>query len=281
MPDIFTIISRWWKAMLIFTLIATIIAAIITFLQPKEYAATVTALPSSIVNTDKARIFNSNIQSLYSDLGSADDLDRIIGTANLDTIYMAVAKQKNLAQHYQLEKPSVIAAATSLKKNAKISKSEYGQLKIKVWDRDANMAAALATALFEQLQQIHQTLQGQSNALVLQKIREDYSALQQQYTSLSDSLKRTSGAIADVLNVRKTAQLEQLQQYEKLAAEYSLMVKTNPPVLMVVEAAQASATPDKPKTTETIAVVFFAALAFSFLLALFLENKKNAAPTGI
>lgn len=277
MPDLLTVFVRWWKTIALLTLIATAIAAVAVLIKPKEYASMVTALPSSTYNTDKARIFNEQIQSLYSDIGSADDLDRIVGTANLDTIYIAVAAEKKLAGHYEVKDRSVINAARILKKNSKVSKSEYGQLKIKVWDKDRYVAADLANALFQHLQSIHQTLEGQNNALVLQKIKEDYAARQQQYGQLVDSLKNATGVMADILMVRKTAQLEQLQQYEKLLAEYDLIVKANPPVLMVIESAQPEIDADRPKVLETLALVFFAALLFSFLVSLYMETKQKSA----
>src|SRR5689334_6862621 len=103
MPDIFDLITRWWKQVFTVMILSLLVVGTITFLQPRKYLSTATAVPASSVATDKARIFNENIQGLYSALGSPDDLDRIIGTANLDTVYMAVAQQFTLPDHYKLK----------------------------------------------------------------------------------------------------------------------------------------------------------------------------------
>ena len=66
---------------------------------------------------------------------------------------------------------------------------------------------------------------------------------------------------------------EQRTQYEKLVAQYSLMVQTNPPALLVVEAARPGIKPDKPDVWPALVLTFFAALLFSFLMALFLEMR--------
>jgi capsular polysaccharide biosynthesis protein len=275
MPDLLTVFIRQGKMVVFITLTALVLTTIILFMQPKEYAATLTALPTSSVNMDKARVFNANIQSLYSDLGSPDDLDRIVGTASLDTIYIAVAGIYNLPSYYGLNDQHLYAAARKLKKNCAITKTEYGQLKIKVWDKSPAVAVALANALFNQLHAIHRSLQNQSNALIAEKIKEDFQSFEQQYQQVSDSLTKASGANADILRVRKEAQLAQLQQYEKLLSEYSLMVKADPPVLMVVEAPQPAMRADRPKKWETLAFVLAASLLFSFLLSLFLETKQR------
>ena len=36
-------------------------------------------------------------------MGDPDELDRIVGTAQLDTLYLAIADQYNLWDHYKLK----------------------------------------------------------------------------------------------------------------------------------------------------------------------------------
>src|SRR4051812_30252855 len=136
MPDLFSVFAKRWKSILTLTLLATLVAFIAALLSPKEYLSTATALPANSVTTDKARIFNQNIQELYSEFGAADELDRLEGTAVLDTIFIAVAKQWDLASHYKLPESgeSVFKAVERLKKKSRINRSAYGELKVKVWD---------------------------------------------------------------------------------------------------------------------------------------------------
>ena len=42
-------------------------------------------------------------------------------------------------------------------------RSEYGELKIKVWDTDKNLAPQLANAILDKLNSIHQSLQAANN----------------------------------------------------------------------------------------------------------------------
>jgi hypothetical protein len=277
MPDIFSIISRWWKMIFGLTLLASLAALAACWLSPKQYASTVTALPGNSALSDKARIFNKNIQYLYSRLGSPDELDRIEGTAALDTIYIATAKDFNLVDHYSVKssKNALYEAAEELKSKSRISRSAYGELKVKAWDRDRNMSAALANGIFRHIQQLHQQLHQQDNAYVLQKLREDLLARQHQFRLTADSLRYLEAEYAELLTVRRNALLQQVQEQEKLIAEYELALSTNPPVLVPVESARPSLRPEKPRTVQTVLLTAFASALFFFLLALVLESRKR------
>jgi hypothetical protein len=264
MLDALAVFSRWWKRIITITALATVLAAVVSLLLPPRYVSVATALPASSFAADKAAIFNSNIQQLYSSLGTADDLDRIVGTARLDTIYIAAAKDLSLAKRWGFEKVEFYKAVQKLKRQSNISKSEWGELKIKVWDSDRNVAAQAANALLEKLQQLHQSLQNQSNRLVLHKLWEVYQQTRQQDTPIQHTPSTAAPAM----------QAERLKDYDRLLAEYNLMVAANPPVLLVVEAARPASQADNLEKLAYVLVTFFAALLFSLLLAVYSEGKK-------
>ena len=258
------------------TLAAAIIALVIALVSPKKYLSTATALPANSLLSDKARMFNTSVEILYSDFGSPDELDRLEGTGALDTIYIATAKELELAPHYGLETNSEGAAraAVELKKNSNIARSGYGELKVKVWDGDRNLAAALANSLLAQIQALHQHLQQEGNMLALQKLEEDDSIQKLSYKKIADSMTHLSGADAEIMQARKSALLEQLQQYQKLMDQYRLAIATNPQTLLTVEKARAALWPDKPKVLPTVFFALAGAFIFSFLAALFIESRK-------
>src|SRR5687768_11091291 len=123
MPDLLGILKRQWKFIFGFALLAVAIALIVLLFSPKKYLSTATALPANSAVADKARLFNSNIEVLYSDFGSPDELDRMEGTARLDTIFIATAKELNLASHYDIQsgEDQIYKASSRLKKNSQIN----------------------------------------------------------------------------------------------------------------------------------------------------------------
>lgn len=277
MPDLIAFFSRRWKLIAGLTLAGIVLALIALLLIPKKYLSVATALPANSAMADKGRLFNENIQSLYSDFGSPDELDRIEGTADLDTIFIATAQDFNLVDHYKLKdaKDALYKAAAHLKKNSSVARSGYGELKVKVWDADKQLAANMANAVLQKLQALYQHLQNETSTMVLQKIREDYAQKQQQYKEVSDSLGRLTGADADIAQARKAALLDQLKQDEKMIDQYQLSLNANPQLLLVVERARPALTADKPKILSTLLLAAFGAFIFSVILALFLESRKR------
>ena len=171
MPDIPDLFKHWWKQMLAVIIASMLVAGTVSYLKPKKYLSVATAVPASSFAADRSKIFNENIQALYSALGTPDDLDMIVGTARLDTVYLAVTDQFNLFDHYKMQEKGEAArnkAASLLKKNTKVMKSEYGELKVKTWDTDKNLAPQLANAIMEKLKAIHQDLQNAGNLATLQ-----------------------------------------------------------------------------------------------------------------
>ena len=151
MPDLLLVLIKRWKLILSVTVLATLLALMFSLLSPKKYLSVATALPVNSVTADKARLFNSNIEALYSDFGLPDELDRIEGTAHLDTIYIAAAEQFDLSKYYEIKDvgEGTYKAAIRLKKNTKIERSSYGELKVKTWDGNRNKSAELANFLMQ------------------------------------------------------------------------------------------------------------------------------------
>ncbi|MGB3155160.1 MAG: hypothetical protein WBB06_11190 [Chitinophagaceae bacterium] len=281
MPEITGLIRNWWKQMLAVILLSLLTVGVITFLKPRLYLSVATAVPASAYAADKSKIFNENIQQLYASLGTPDDLDMILGTANLDTVYLAVTDQFNLFDHYKLsEKGNAarIKAGLLLRRMTKVMKSAYGELQVKVWDTDKNLAPQLANAIMDKLHMIHQDLQSAGNNGMLKGIRTGLEKLTLQVDSISSYLRKANvpGDEAEKLMATRKILQDQAQQYERLIGEYQLMVDSKPPVLITVEQAKPSIRPDKPKRMQIMIATAVLSLIFALFAALILERRKTA-----
>ena len=273
MPDIFYLILKWWKQILAITGLTLLIVGIILFLKPNQYLSIATAVPASSYSADKSKIFNENIEALYSELGNSDDLDMIIGTAKLDTVYLAVTDQFNLFDHYKIPVNDETArhkAAKLLIRNSKVMKGEYGELKVKMWDTDKNLAPQLANAILDKLQAIHQDLQSINNKASLNGLQKASAKIKFQV----DSIQHISQKNDEMYANRSKGLMDQLQQYEKLINEYQLVIDSKAPVLMVVEKARASSQPDRPRRLQIMIAAGVLSLLFSLLVALVIERRK-------
>ena len=279
MPDLLTVLCRRWRLVLLLPLLATVVALVACLLLPKEYAGETTALPANAVVGDKARIFNPNIEALYPEIGSADELDKIEGTARLDTIYLAAVNRFNLVVHYNLTTTAdaVQTATKGLKKKTEVKRTGYGELQIIVWDKDKRMAANLANFLLQELNDIHQHLQTENNRIVLERLKEVYAKNDDSILS-TDNTPATATTLATTHNkaaITTEPLTGQRQHFRQLISEYELAISAAPRVLLVVEPAKTSLQQERPNLVRTLLFTFLASLLFSFLLALFVENRKE------
>lgn len=264
MPDILTLISKWWKYIAGLVVFSVIGVALINYLIPNQYLATSTALPANSYLADKSKIFNENIAALYSTMGTADELDMIAGTGQLDTVFLSVVDQFDLANHYTMGEKGEAArakAAILLKKYSSVRKSEYGELKVRVRDKDRALVPQLANAIMEKIQAIHTDLQGQNNRATLD--------------ALLAARKKLTGA-PDTSGLQNPSDLAgQVSEYNKLIGQYELMIINKTPALLIVERARVPAYPDRFKTGQLLTGTAILSFIFGLLLALMLEKRKN------
>lgn len=276
MPDILDLTVKWGKQILVAILLPTALVVVAVFLQPGKYLGLSTALPANSAAADRASVFSTNIRDLHSPLGSPDDIDKIIGTAQQDTVYLAVSDQFNLANHYKL-KGSIetmrIKSANILKKNSKVTKSEFGELVVKAWDTERQLAPQLANAIMEKLAQMHQDILSESNKVIVKSLKLGQQKLQASIDSIKLLTTLADSMIPDTskLSVLK----DQVQEYAKLATEYQLMIDSNPAALVIVEKARLSERPDKPRRLLIISATLVLSIFFAFLLAAILDRTKH------
>ncbi len=280
MPDIFYLIAKWWKQIVAIVFVSLGAVTIVLFTQKEYYLSVSTALPGNSLNADKSRIFSDNIQSLYPSIGTPDELDKIVGTAQLDTVYLAIAGEFDLGTHYAIKELSsarITKAAALLKKNTSVMKSDYGELKVKVWDTDKMMAASLSNSIMSTLEKIHRNIQNESNLIALQTLRAGQQKIQLRIDSIPVFLRNAdiTEATSQQMSQRQKVLIEQVQQYEKLIGEYQLIADSNPAVLIVVEKARSATWPDKPRRMQILIATAFLSLVFALLLVLLLERRKN------
>lgn len=271
MPDLVKLLSNWKKEIAFLVILSTLTVGVVVFLLPAKYLATSTALAANPAVTDKATVFNNSLQELYSALGTPDDVDKMVGTAQLDTVYLATARKFDLATHYQVKEKGEAAvdkAALLLKKESRVTKTEYGELQVRVWDKDKKIVADLANNIMQEIATIHQNLQSENNKAVIQSLTQSQQRIR---------ISLDSNGVASPSTQQRVILVEQLTDYEKLKAQYQLMVDANPAALVMVEKARPANWPDKPKRIPILIAGFVLSVIFSILLALLMEQFKKKA----
>ena len=281
--DILTAIKNKWKTIIIIVLLALITATITLFIVPKKYKAQCVSIVQNPLMADKAKLFNNNIQNLYSILGNGDDLDVVYNLSKLDIVYYQLVDEFNLINYYNVEGKTLDIkrrkALLALQEDLKITKSETNLLKVVAYATDASFAAKLANRATALIQFLQEEIWKKSYELIHDHLIVSIDKMEKQIITISDTLRSTQTTDDKkllLLNKRQTL-LDEIQKYRKEAIEFQLMIETVPPALFVIDKSSPSTNIVKPDKLLTLITVFFIALFFAVILALIIERKKTNA----
>jgi hypothetical protein len=274
LADISEVLKRRRNIILLFTFLSGLIAAtIVFFIMPPYYKSTAVVIAANPLLADKARLYNDNVEQLYSTFGGEDDLNRLYGIAGLDTTYKLLVNKFSLVQYYQIEgnniQLNIRKAVEELRDDVELLKNELYQLKISVTTRDNTLSASIANTFVDVVHEMAQDLWKKNYQNTLQKITAASADLEKQY-NLGDS----TGTNAQLNHLKRQGLLEQIQQNERVANQIKVAISNNTPALIVMERAYPSAKPDRPKKLLIILAALLSALAFSITAVLIFERRQ-------
>ncbi len=271
-----SVLTKQKKPLILFVLVATLLATITSFFfLPKQYYAGSTLLPVNAMLTDKSRLFNNNIQELYSVYGTADDLDRIYSIAKAGNILSFLTDSLHLVEHYGITGPASSSkpkAIAQLKKHLQIIKTENGALQIDAWDTNAEMAADIANLLVYKTEAIGKELQQQAYQSIIDQVQVSIAHKKKNYHQLQDSLNNMDITAAAPLAKTGSELLTHIERDEKILDEVNLAMDLRQPTVLVLEKAYPSFKADKPKHIVIIIGAFISSLFFA-IIALVLFNR--------
>lgn len=278
--DVIAVLQKRWKSILIFVIVSMLITIVTLFIVPKYYRSTTVVIPASPALADKARLFNSNIQNLYSFLGNSDDTETLMGIAKLDTVYYQLIDEFKLVDYYKTEgENNNIKRKKTIKllqKDIEINKTEFNQLKIVVWTKDKELSKNIANRMIGIIEETEQNMWKEVYQNNQKQLDESIKDLGVQYQKISDSLSINTNAFKkEMLESQRQSALEQIKQYQKSSNEIKLAIATTPPALYVIEKAMASASADKPNFTVDLLIVLFASIVFAMIAALIYERNQT------
>lgn len=277
--DVIAVLQKQWKSICIFVLASLIVTIATLFIVPKYYRSTIVFLPASPALADKARIFNTNIQNLYSFLGNGDDNESLLGIAKLDTVFYTLIDEFKLIDYYKTDGDTYnIKRKRTIKllqKDVEINKTEFNQLRIIVLTKNNFLSANIANRIVEIIQETEQNIWKEVYQNSLKKLNESVVDLNTQYQILSDSLSKKNNTLkSDLLETQRQLVLEQIKQYQKSVNELKLAIETTPPALYIIEKATPSVSRDKPIYLNVLMLVLLASFVFAIVATLIFERKK-------
>ena len=187
--ELLLVLARKKKQILQITLVATLLAAIVSFLLPKMYTATATILPPERRQ--------STLSSILGQLGALSGAaGRELGLKNPGDLCVAMLKSRTiedrLVNRFDLRKVYWVKryedARKKLEKRSDIIATDEGLVSIAVKDRDPNRAADIANAYVEELRLLNEkvavTEAAQRRLFYQLKVDTEREALSEAETSL-------------------------------------------------------------------------------------------------
>jgi len=252
-----------------FVVLPTLAALVTSLLIPWEYLSKASVLPANSRFSDKSRYTAEEITELYSVFSSGDDLDRLYATARSWPVMTRIIDSFGLVKHYRInnDERGRENALKMFRKNCGIFKTEYGEMHIKVWDRDRKLSADIANAMVAQTEKAHQDMYRDYYATSLRKLELAYGLLQASEAGVPGP---------DSTGARRDPPAHQLDYYRRAMTDLRMALLNPPPALVVLERAIPSVKADKPKVVVNVIATFlislFTGLATVLLLPVFLKK---------
>jgi uncharacterized protein involved in exopolysaccharide biosynthesis len=273
-------LQKQWKIIIGFVMVTGIVTTVTVFLVPQYYRSSATIVSANPMLADKARLFNTQIQSLYSYFGNGDDLDRIYGIADLDTTYKALVDEFSLVSYYQLVDDSLPIlkqkALLQLRKDLLLQKTEQGQLKIIAWTKDKQLSSKLVNRMVAILQETESGIWQKNYSRSITAILSAITSMQNEYTALADRLATANVVQHELIVAQMQTLLEQIKQYKKTNDEFKLALANSPNALYVMESATPASKAERPDKPAVILISLLIAFVFSCFLVL-VNDRKNIA----
>lgn len=273
--------QRRWKLITAFVAISLVVTSILLVFIPRQYESIAVATAGNPLLSDKAYLFNQNVDQLYSNYGNADDIDRLLGIANLDTTYNLLVDSFKLYNYYTTSKSNKAIrrrnAVLGLKKDVQIQKNELNQFTLSVWNKHPVVAANIANSMLGIIQKITANGLQKSYEQTLFLLDSTLVGMQSEYEAITNISRerQTPKTAVELINAKKATLLEQMKQYQKTYSEVAMAAANVQPSVIVLQSATPAVKAGKPPVLAWLLGVLLTSTTFGLLAVLLYDRKPS------
>ena len=189
------VLAFYWrniKYVTVVTIAAVIVSIIVALLIEPQYRSSVIIFPAS--NTSISKELLTDVSRSRKDIlqfGEDDEVEQLLQILNSDEIKNRIVARYDLLEHYGIDESSAYpqtALAKLYAKNIHFGRTQYQSIEIEVFDKNPNLAAAIATDIVELLDTVYNKIQKKRALGALQIVEREYNTLQNRAAELQDSL---------------------------------------------------------------------------------------------
>lgn len=185
---------RWYKHLLIITLIAGILTFIVCkFVITPQYQSTVVFYPST--NNSISNALLPGITGKERDVlafGAEEEAEQLLQLLKSEKLKWDIIGRFDLMNHYKLDasqKNVYTRLSKAFDANVSYRRTEYASLEIGVTDEDPQMAANMANGIADMLDTVKMNIQREWAIKALKIVEEQYENKKKQIQIIQDSLK--------------------------------------------------------------------------------------------
>lgn len=178
--SVFMLIVRWWKPLLVVTLIAALASLIFSgpsFITPK-FRSTVVFFPAATNSISKAILESSGAENQdILAFGAEKQAEQMLQILKSDEIRNSIIKKFDLINHYEID-PTEDFPQTRLNEefrdNINFSRTEFMSIRIDVLDHNPIIASAIANEIYSLLDTMKSKIQHSRASAALQIVEQTY-----------------------------------------------------------------------------------------------------------
>lgn len=212
---------RYRKILIIVSLAAALISAVISLMIEERYLSTVIFFPANTASISKA-VMTEDVTG-KSDIvafGEEEQAEQMLQILYSDVIRNKVIEKFELMTHYDIDQEDEFKLTKLIKtweNRVSFKRTEYMSIRIDVLDKDPQMAADIANEIAKLVDEAKNKMQKDRAGEALKVIEEEYLKMQDHMKVVDDSLTKLRGKGVH----------EYEKQIERLSEEYYRAIAQN------------------------------------------------------
>lgn len=208
------ILKQHFKVFLIYGIISVVIGTIISFILPVEYESETIILPARHFSVSKMLVEpNVGNQEDYMEIGDDDDLEKLLQIVYSDDLKILLANKMNLWKRWKIENKEykLYYLKSKWEHYINIYRTNYGSVKIKVYDRHPDTAAIIGNLIVELIDSVQKNMNAERVKTALMIVKNEYENTISRINEMEDSLN----------SLRKLGIYDYKEQIKAFSKEYA------------------------------------------------------------
>jgi uncharacterized protein involved in exopolysaccharide biosynthesis len=292
MIDLFKIIFKWRKHLMILGLLAAIGSSVVALMLPVYYKSTASFYASNPALMDRQTLFNTQggAESRIEYFGAKKDIDRALSLAQSASLAGYIINKFDLYDHYKIDTNTTQYYMTQVNKefadNYIPMKTDLGGIEITVFDTKPQMAADIANEIVEKVDDMNKKMIMENKKKIIGMFKNKLTEKEGSVNELSDrmaSMRQNLNTVQDqeqfnLLEKRLASMIEELNLLSSLYDQHAASTSDDISTIYRADVAYAAEKKSKPIRWLIVVTATFLTLFIGTIFVVVLERYREIKP---